>query len=201
MAALAIASILAAAALPTMSGRVKDQRSQSLAQQFALLYREGRTRAIGRGTAHLVRFDTSTNPAGIATMLEAIQPVGNAGNLGQCQNLPRVGVDGCAVTAWGAADSRLISTAMVQTKDDYTTLKSKFILNGTDTPSADICFSPGGRAYARPALNGAFSAFTGINKVRTWRVSSPANLLARDVMILPNGSTRVETIVLTDPLL
>ena len=191
LAALLIASILAAAALPTMTARVRDQRAQRLAQQYAMFYREGRMRAMGRGTAHLVRFSTATNPRGSAEIHEAVQVVQGGTS---CENLPRVGVNSCAAISWGASlESRLVDT-LVQPEALFSEVFTKFFLDTTEANNVDICFSPGGRSYIRGSQSGAFAPFVGVQRLSVKRPIAQ-DLLSRDVVLLPNGSTRVETVV------
>jgi prepilin-type N-terminal cleavage/methylation domain-containing protein len=198
MAALLIASLLAAAALPTMHGRMKDRRVQQFAQQIALLYREARVRAMGRGTSHVVRFSTGANPQGRMDLFEAVQAVGNATNVGMCENLPMMGVNTCESVNWGvSANSRLVTTVVEPFGGAQAEVFAEFRFNGTVQPSVDVCFSPGGRSYVRPAQNGSFSPFNGVQQVWVRRKvgGAPVDLLVRQVFLLPSGSTRVESVV------
>ncbi|RYE93501.1 MAG: prepilin-type N-terminal cleavage/methylation domain-containing protein [Myxococcales bacterium] len=196
LAALMIASILAAAALPTMSARRRDQRVQTLAQQYALFYREGRMRAMGRGTAHMVRFSSTVQPRGSAQLFEAVQAVA-AGSTTSCANLPRVGVDSCGAVNWGVdAQSRLVAT-LDQREELFNEAYAQFFFNTNAATNVDVCFTPSGRSYIRNGV-GTFGSFTAVQRIQVRRKvgGNFADLLARDVMLLPNGSTRVETLVL-----
>lgn len=198
MAALLVASILAAAALPTMSQRLRDRRAQQSAQQVALFFREARTRAIGRGTSHLVRFSRATDPRGEMTMFEAVQAIGGPSNLGSCQNQPRIGTDSCASVVWGAsAESRQVAR-LEAPLPLYEEVYRTFTANGADQATVDICFSPGGRSFLRTTANGPFDVFTGVQHVIVQRrdaSNNPIDALVRDVIVLPNGATRVESTV------
>ncbi|MCU0658182.1 MAG: type II secretion system GspH family protein [Polyangiaceae bacterium] len=199
MAALLVASILAAAALPTMSGRMSDRRTQQFAQQIGLFYREARTRAMGRGASHLVRFSTAQNPRGRLDMFEAVQAVGGAGNTGNCANLPLLGVNTCEAVAWGtSANSRPISALTEPSSGNASLSFAQFLFNGAAQADVDVCYSPGGRAYLRPSQSGPFTAFNGVQQIEVTRKvgGNPADLLRRQVFLLPSGSTRVETVVL-----
>jgi type IV fimbrial biogenesis protein FimT len=199
LAAVLVASLLAAAALPTMHGRVKDRRVQQFAQQIGLLYREARTRAMGRGTSHMIRFSTGANPQGKMDLFEAVQPIGGAGNAGLCENLPLMGVNTCEAVNWGVgANSRLVTSLVEPYGGAQAEVFAEFWFNG-DTPqgNVDICFSPGGRSYIRPAQGGSFAPFNGVHQIRVRRMvaGAKADLLVRQVFLLPSGSTRVETVV------
>lgn len=196
LAALMIASILAAAALPTMSKRQSDQRAQTLAQQYAIFYREGRMRAMGRGTAHMVRYSKATQPRGNAQLYEAVQAV-SSGSTTSCANLPRVGVDSCGAITWvtDVTQSRLV-TALDQPETLYGEVFAEFYYNSAVASDVDVCFTPSGRSYIRSGV-GPFLPFTGVQRLQVRRKvgGTFADLLSRDVMIMPNGSTRVETLV------
>lgn len=197
MAALLVASLLAAMALPLMSIRSRDRRAQQFAQQIALFYREARTRAMGRGTAHLVRFSTSTNPQGRLEMYEAVQTVGS-NNAGSCANLPYIGVNSCASVAWvTGAQSRQVDVLVEPFSGANAEVFSTFEFNGGVQADVDVCFSPGGRSYIRPAVNGPFSIFNGVQmlKVRRKVGGNYADLLERQIFLLSSGATRVETVV------
>ena len=196
MAALMVASILAAAALPTMTSRMRDRRAQQMAQQIAMFYREGRTRAIGRGTSHLIRFSTNTDPQGGLDMLEAVQTA-TTGNLGQCVGLPFAGTDGCNIVNWGTATESRQVAHMGQNQGLYTEVFTEFKYNNGAQANVDVCYSPGGRSYIRTAQSGPFVAFNSVQRLDVTRKLSgnPIDALVRQVILLPNGSTRVETTV------
>lgn len=198
MAALLVASLLAAAALPLMNTRSRDRRAQQFAQQIALFYREARTRAMGRGTAHMARFSTSTNPQGRMDMYEAVQTVG-ANNAGSCQNLPLIGVNSCNSVNWVAgAQSRQIDTLVEPFGGANAEVFATFEYNNSLQAAVDVCFSPGGRSYIRPTTNGPFSIFNGVQMIKVRRKvgGSFVDLLERQIFLLPSGATRVETVVL-----
>lgn len=198
MAALMVASLLAAAALPLMSGRARDRRAQQFSQQIALFYREARTRAMGRGTAHLVRFSTTVNPQGRLDLYEAVQAVGSNG-AGNCQNLPLMGVNSCSLVTWvTGAESRLVDSLVEPYGGVNAEVFATFDHDGTAEPTADICFSPGGRSYFRATAGGLFAAFNGVEMVKVRRKvgGNYVDLLERQVFLLPSGATRVETVVL-----
>ncbi|MCS6898369.1 MAG: prepilin-type N-terminal cleavage/methylation domain-containing protein [Myxococcales bacterium] len=199
LAAVLVASLLAAAALPTMHSRVKDRRVQQFAQQIGLLYREARTRAIGRGTSHLVRFSTGENPQGRMDLFEAVQPIGGANNTGHCENLPLMGMNTCEAVNWGAgANSRLVTSLVEPEGGSQAEVFAEFWYDSnTLQGNVDVCFSPGGRSYIRPAQGGSFTPFNGVHQIRVRRMvgGAKADLLVRQVFLLPNGATRVETVV------
>lgn len=145
----------------------------------------------------MARFSTSSNPQGRLDMYEAVQTVG-ANNAGSCQNLPLLGVNTCNSVNWVAgAQSRLIDSLVEPFAGTNAEVFATFDYNNSVQATVDVCFSPGGRSYIRPAANGAFSIFNGVQKVKVNRIVNSVTLgLERQIFLLPSGATRVETVVL-----
>lgn len=174
-------TILASAAIPLATRQMRDRRLQEVAQLVASTFQQARTRAMGRGSAIMVRYTPGT--PGSFEVLEA-QRGPNSTSSGianaECAALP---VSSCLTTRWNAPaaqEYRVVSTLEFSDDDLSVTMN--------DNEPLDICFTPGGRAFSAKTgsplspLTRAFTATIG----RTAGVARP-----RDVLILPNGAARL----------
>ena len=71
MVVVIIISVLAAIAIPQITTRMRDRRTQAAAQEVSTIYRNARLRALGRGSAVLVRY-TTTDTRGTLEVREAV---------------------------------------------------------------------------------------------------------------------------------
>ncbi|MBW2529164.1 MAG: hypothetical protein JRI23_33620 [Deltaproteobacteria bacterium] len=198
LAALAIIGILAAAASPVFVQTMRDNRVGSAANQIAEMYRHARSRALGRGTCVMVRFDhdhalpSNTDPAGKFTMREAVAGGTNAA----CAPRPS---SNCVGTDWSSSstDSRFVAAfdhaapqfspaAVAVYSLDYDTTAGSFSENAQD--DLDIVFSPRGRAFIRHPTSGGYQTLLGAFRIE---VNNPNTTFVRQVVIPPNGSARV----------
>jgi hypothetical protein len=160
---------------------MRDRRTQEVAQQIASAYQGARMRAMGRGSAILVRYAPGT--PGTFTLLEAQRgPNSTADGIANtaCAALP---VSSCLTTSWntpGDLEYRVVST--LEWSDDDLTVS----MNAGE--ALDICFTPGGRAFSAKTgdplgpLTRAFTATVG---------RSAGVARSRDVLVLPNGASRL----------
>jgi type IV fimbrial biogenesis protein FimT len=189
-----IVSVLAALAIPSITARVRDRRTQQAAQEVMTLYRNARMRAMGRGSAVLVRYDNSGTPEGQFQMREAVRGATTDPN---CSQLP---VNTCLLPSWadGNPDNRVLSSFEPAIRAEYAGVN--IVMNGPPPTNAtpqnqvDICFTPMGRAFVRfnNAPGTPFEPLTGVPVADVWRQGtdgSPVGL-TRHVMILPNGHAR-----------
>jgi type IV fimbrial biogenesis protein FimT len=181
IAVVLIITIFAALAVPTAVVQMRDRRIQESARQIALVYRQARLRAMGRGAAVLVRFDTDT-----FTVLEARQ--GPAA--GACADLP---VSSCLGTPWVSAPamSRQVDGHAEATGGDMADVVVSMVDAG-DTPitELEVCFTPMGRAFVREDINDAV-AFTPMTEAYLASVSRPGLTRTREVVLMPNGTARL----------
>lgn len=97
MVVIVIIGVIASLAMPGMLEARRDGRAYEDASSILELVRNGRTRAIGRGTAVMVSFDVANGSRGVYRMYEGVQP--NPGGIGQ--NLsPRVSCSSTIANAW-----------------------------------------------------------------------------------------------------
>jgi type IV fimbrial biogenesis protein FimT len=180
-----IITIMAAIALPGISRRLTQRRAKKSADFIANLYRSARMRAMGRGSAVLVRYDASA--AVPFTVMEAIQGAAanaarNPGGAG-CESVP---VSSCLSTTWTANDARTVTSF-----DPRGT--NEFGLTVTRTAGAttyyDVCYTPLGRTYERVAAANPFLVMTEVTQLRVTQLDGYG--LARDISLPPNGIARV----------
>lgn len=185
MAVVTIIAVFAALAIPTAVVQLRDRRVQEAARRIGLVYREARLRALGRGSAVLVRFTD-----GVMTVHEARVGVAIDGNLG-CADLP---VSTCLNNDWsaGSATQRIIDGFRPPTSGDLSDL-TVTVTDGADAavPQLDICFTPMGRGFARREnTNGPFAA---LSDAFVATVSRPGMTRTRQVVLMPNGTARLFT--------
>jgi type IV fimbrial biogenesis protein FimT len=191
MVVVAIIAVLAVLAIPSIRERMRDRRTQEAAQRVALVYREGRMRAMGRGAAVLVRFDGSDS--GRFEVREGVR--GTAGGGGaNCAALPAAG---CQINAWqdGSDDSRVISSFDPTKSGVYEGVSIKLAdTEGGDRDNMDVCFTPMGRTYVRYNNAAPFAPLVGVPTARVERVLNGERVgLERRVLILPNGASRLSS--------
>src|SRR5688500_13101061 len=85
--------VRAARRAPSIATHLRDRRTHEAAHEVALLYRQARSLALGRGSAVLVRFDGSAN--GRIEVRVSMDPDPN-----HCLTLPATS---CAAANWNAA--------------------------------------------------------------------------------------------------
>ncbi len=193
-----IIAVLAALGLPSLAEEMKDRQTQRTAQDIANLYRNARLRALARGSAVLVSYETTSGTRAHAfTVREAIR--GGATN---CARLP---ASSCQLANWQAAavppalgGNQVVDSLTLDATTQTSGLKVQFDGPGTGTAQASvaICYSPAGRAFV--SVSGdttALTTMTGVPLVRVYRTlpngTDPIGL-ERRVVLLPNGQARLE---------
>lgn len=187
MVVVVIIAVLAVLAVPTITGQMRSRRTQFMAREVAALYRNARMRAMGRGSAVLVRYDNTVIPEGHFQVREAVRTSADP----DCQRLP---LSSCTLSSWNPAnpDNMLVRELHLTTLADATaTLK----IGATNKTQMDLCFSPLGRTFVRDAPVGPFTTLTSVPEVRIRRVDSGGNAIGpvRLVLVLPNGNARLGT--------
>lgn len=204
LATVMIISILSALALPALRDGMKDRRTWQTAQEVARIYREARLRAVGRGSAVLVRYRQVDNSF---TIREAVLGPSPGGASAPCNRLPATS---CLQANW-ASTANASTTLGSQALHSFTYEENPAstglhvaleVPNGSATKSVSdfsVCFTPLGRAYT--AEGGDLTATTAsvMTFAPTFRVyrTTPGttNLigLERRVVLLPNGQARLHT--------
>lgn len=180
-----IIAVFAALAIPSAVVQLRDRRVQEAARRIGIAYREARLRALGRGSAVLVRFN-----AGVMTVHEARVGVSVGGNAG-CADLP---VSSCLNTDWSSASAsqRIIDGYQPPSSGEMSDL-TVAITDSADAavPNLDICFTPMGRGFARREnTNGPFAPLA---DAFVATVSRPGMTRTRQVVLMPNGTARLFT--------
>jgi len=200
MVVVVIITALAALAVPSILRQMRDRRTRQAAEEIASLYRQARLRALGRGSAVMVRYNAATG----FQIREAV-----VGGSNTCARLPSTS---CTTTQWGqgptvANGDQLISgfnpTSNVYDGVVSTAHAGDPNLGGgsavTADPSVsvlDICFTPMGRTLFRivDGANTPLFPMTGVPLIEVKRHSDDTHFegLTRNVIIPPNGLARTD---------
>ncbi len=177
MVVVVIIGILAAIALPQVTERMRERRASQAAQTVALLYRNARLRALGRGFAVLV-----TYTAGSGFEVRETKPAGGVANC-----TPRLPLT-CTNTQWGTATAWNLVDKFNPEEFGSLTAVVTDSTTGQLATTLDMCFSPRGRTYARTLGADALLPMTDMVNIGFTRGGSS---LTRNVSILPNGMARL----------
>ncbi len=193
MVVVVIITALAALAVPSITRQMRDRRTRQAAEEIASVYRQARLRALGRGAAVMVRYDSSFG----FQIREAV--LGGAGN---CGRLPATS---CATTQWGQGPAVPNGDQLIDKFNPVTGVyagvstavhaSSPTVGGGSAsaTDSAvstlDICFTPMGRTQFRIVTGNPLSPMTGVPLIT---VSRDTGGLTRLVVIPPNGLARMD---------
>jgi type IV fimbrial biogenesis protein FimT len=161
---------------------MRDRRTNQAAHEVAILYRQARAVAMGRGTAVLIRYDAA--PRGVITVLESRNPGTDGVN---CLGLP---APSCNANAWNAANSLQVGSFDPSLSKVYDNVQLTFV-NSTSDTEGDLCFSPLGRPYWRNVHVGQQN-FQPLTEVPRIEVSPIDHIgLTRTVLVLPTGAARL----------
>lgn len=171
-----IIGIAAALATPSVVHQMRERRSRDAAQQIAQVYSGARMRAMGRGSAVLVRY-----AGGTFQVRESVEgALAQARKKNQCISAPGAG---CLSTQWATAVNwREVSSFTPLTGITVTARR------GAQAPTAiQVCFTPGGRSFLSTIDTPPTAPFTGSLE---FAVQRDVGLLRR-VVLLPNGNARL----------
>lgn len=176
---VAFIAIFAGLAVPSAVRQLRDRRVSETARQVATLYRQARLRAMGRGSAVLVRFNS-----GSFSVLEAQMGDRNAA----CGRAP---FPSCLANDWENTDHRGEVAGYRQGGGELATIDVAMATPDDTVLSAlDVCFTPLGRAFVRTVANST-KELTPLGATYTARVTSSVSVRSRHVVLLPNGTTRL----------
>jgi type II secretory pathway pseudopilin PulG len=185
MAVVLIITVFASLAIPSVVAQLRDRRVQEAARRIGMVYREARLRALGRGSAVLVRMVN-----GDITVMEARVGTEMNGDVG-CVDLP---VSSCLNTAWdNPTRQRTVGGFHLATGGEQTGM-AVAISDSANTAIArlDICFTPMGRVFARRPT-APDTAFTPDNDTYIATITRPGMTRTRQVALMPNGTARLFT--------
>jgi prepilin-type N-terminal cleavage/methylation domain-containing protein len=184
MVVVVIIGILAAISLPQIVQRMRDRRGAQAVQTVAMMYRNARLRAMGRGFAVIVKYT-----AGNGFQIRETLPMTGVADC--TPHLPLT----CTNTDWVTpAATQLVDTFNPEDYATTTAVVSDATL-GQVAPYLDICFSPHGRTYSRTAVGNPLQATTDMFSVslsgKYLATTTDAGSQTRYVVeILPNGMAR-----------
>jgi type II secretion system protein H len=196
MATVVIISIFATIALPTLSRGIKDRRTRHMAEEIARVFRDARLRAVGRGSAVLVHYDSASSTFEIREAVNVPQG---------CSALPSTS---CTLTDWAPNSTATLRSQSLEILR-YENLPPSTGLHVEATlPSSavtlttfSVCFTPLGRSFVDTSSWPATFTTTGIMtyapRFRVYRtdVGGSARVgLERNVILLPSGQSRLQTI-------
>ena len=182
MTVVVMIGILLALGIPTISAQMRDRRTNQAAHEVALLYRQARSVAMGRGAAVLVRFDATSR--GAITVLQAMNP---GDDITTCLRLPATS---CNANPWDVASSLIVAKFDPADLHVYDNVKLSFH-NLADDTRGDVCFSPLGRPYWRNVNSGTqnFLPLTEVPQIEVAPIDGIG--LKRTVLVLPTGASRL----------
>jgi len=186
MVVVVIITSLTALAIPSILNQMRDRRTRQAAEEIAAIYRQARLRALGRGSAVLVRYANGSYETREAVL---------GGTTPNCVQLP---VASCTTPVWTTASTtsqRLSLWSPPAGIDSEVFANQPSTFSGDLTGSAttgpfDVCFTPMGRTLA--SLNNAvtFQPMSGVPAIRVSRSNFAG--LKRHVLVPPNGLARTD---------
>lgn len=181
MVVVVVIGILAALAIPSFRNQLRDRRTNQAAHEISLLYRQARARALGRGSAMLVRFDPTGQ--GSFELREAIGTPGTGA--GKCTITPS---SSCTTTNWfTTGQDKHVAGFDPSVSQAYSSIG--ITLAGGGGSQADVCFTPLGRALVRYSFSGTFAPLTAVPTLTVARTDGIG--IARTILLLPNGAVRL----------
>jgi len=182
-----IIGITAAMATPTLTKQFLERRSGDAAQRIALLYSSARMRALGRGSAVLVRYSKDSRTFSVLESMEgaAVASIG----VGENENCaPRPGL-GCLTNNWAAGST--ITRPVTSFTPPPELEVATFAPTGAGVDNISICFTPLGRSFMTTIADGVPTApMVGAPTITVKRTTGGQGL-TRTIAILPNGMARL----------
>ena len=203
VAVVIIIAIFAALAIPQATAQLRDRRTRETAERIALVYQQARFRALGQGSAILVRFAAGTDNQGSFETLEA--RMGTASPLAKCQEVP---TSSCDVNWSNPASNQFRSIELWDLGKDDGIAQSQVqwpviaqlypTVGSSPTVPMELCFRPSGQTMVRFATNAAFAPLTSVPEFHVYRSvgttesDSAALGLVRRVLVPPLGAARLQ---------
>ncbi|MEZ4302226.1 MAG: prepilin-type N-terminal cleavage/methylation domain-containing protein [Polyangiaceae bacterium] len=179
LAAIVIIALLAALAIPSFIGMMRDRRVVRAALYMADTYRDARSRSLARGIAVSVRWTSDGAGKGIVELREATVFAPGAGLTRTCQT---------ADWSSGSTDTRQVySYNFAGTTYELAAMKL-YDEGGVAVSFGEICFSPEGPAYVRYTANGTFASLAGVPH---YEITNTRTGVLRTVFVPPNGVARL----------
>jgi len=190
-----IIGILAGLAIPSLSLSSYERDTYNDAGAIMQLFREARTRAVGRGSATLIAMTASAADRGTFLLYEAVSP--NPGGTGA-----QVPVATCKYpTAWTLASLTPIDgvnlNGTIEQLAGIVAQPNVFTPTKTAQAATYVCYTPLGRSYVYSSNTAQASpTFTGNLSVATLNpiaidVTHSNGGTTRTVVVPPNGMARI----------
>jgi type IV fimbrial biogenesis protein FimT len=194
MVVVVIITVLATLAIPLVTEQLRDRRTQEAAERVASVYREARMRAMGRGSAVLVRFTTGTR--GRFDVYEAQRGTSDAPTGSSDPNCAALPVPSCLNTNWNAAvgtSYRQLTFLDLANRGEYDRVSIEMKDQaGAAVSTLDICFTPMGRAFSRTNTAATLSQLSNVHSAEVYRSDGSTRIgRTRNVLVLPNGVARL----------
>jgi prepilin-type N-terminal cleavage/methylation domain-containing protein len=187
MVVVIIIGITAALATPMMVTQLRERRARDLTQRVAQVYSNARIRALGRGSAVLVKYRAAGAGAGL-TVLESIEGTTAATLRGSAACAAQPGL-GCLANNWGAAADTVRQVAQLTPGAEFTVAAHQGS-SSVALDQMDICFTPLGRSFISFDGSAPKTPMVAATTIDVQRTGSGTGLL-RTVAILPNGMARL----------
>lgn len=184
MVVVVIMSLLALITVPGAARRLQSHRMKGTAEDIAGIYRNARLRALGRGSAVLVRYN-----AGTFEVREAIQ--GTSASATDCGTLP---VNSCSPAArWNANNESIRISNLDLSATNYDLSLSYPIpatpaSEQTGRTTLDVCFTPLGRTFADLTTAGTLEVMSTVPRLGISRQDDVG--IPQYVIISPMGPAR-----------
>lgn len=179
LAAIVIIALLAALATPSFIRIMRDRRVTQVGISIADTYREARSRALARGIAVAVRWQSTGGGKGKLEMRETLVLPPGQGITKSCHT---------ADFGPSSADTRRVSLHDFNASIYELAVMKLVTESGSDSQFGETCFAPDGRTWIRYADGAVFLQQTGVPRFEV--VNSQTNN-TRVVFLPPNGIARL----------
>lgn len=198
MVVVVLVAILAAIAIPAMSGASNDRRAYDDAGYVMQLFRTARQRAIGRGAAVLVSVTADgTTDRGTFRMYEAVRPNPTGAGAarfpnGSCKS-PTVWspLDDTNTGIW-FVDGVNLNSALDVNAGIETHLYTWSSAAATEATKIYVCFTPSGRTYAA-STTPSFDAELPLRTPVEIHIGRSGGGVSRSVLVPPSGLARLHS--------
>lgn len=186
-----LVTLLTALAVPTMGEARKERLAHELTRSVGGLVTTARTRAMARGSAHLLLLTTEAGAPATFLLFEARDPVGRPQS--SCRTA------GTWTLPAGSATNQLVERVDFST-GAIADLVGTLQVDGVDAAAVVMCATPGGRLYVRSGSGAQGAAnlletaqpFTGLVEVRSTRLRGGVQTGPTRRLLLPAaGSPRL----------
>jgi len=183
---VALIGVLAAAAAPSMVTYLRDRRVQDAARNVADLYRVARSRAMGRGSAMMVRWNLG---AGMPTATAPGHFGVYEGVVGPTSPLQQF-MPATSCNSFNDVTTQRFVTGFDERRARYQPATARMYTDGATLVNfLEVCFTPRGRTFYRLAGGAPWLPLTFVPRVE---MENGFDSMSRFIVITPNGTTRVE---------